>query len=280
MHKTKYNKASSKIAKRNKTRKNIGLFLKIGLPVGFIVGLILFLRADFLQVQNFEVSGAQALSQIELKSVATKFISGNKFFIIPKSDIFFVNKNQLSALLLSQFPRMETVEVNKQLFSRQINLSVTERGADYLWCSKTDECFFMSKNGLVFEKVGFTGSEFLTSSSSWLEPKNKLIFKGGLDGDPIMKNFVTPEKMKVYEKFIESFKSAGVTIITINIESSDKATAKSNIGDIIFNPEETDLSISTQNAILLINEEKAKNPNAIFNYIDTRFGNKMFYKLI
>ncbi len=280
MYKSRYNKASSRIAKRNRTRENFGLFLKIGLPIVFIVCLILLFRADFLQVKSFEVFNAQTLSQNDLKDTATGFISGNRFFVLPKSNIFFVNKEKLSALFLEQFPRIEKIDINKQFFSNYIKFTVTERGADYLWCSTSGECFFMSKNGLIFEKAPFSESEYLISSASWLEPKNHFIFKGILMDDPIMKNFVSPDKMQTYEKFVELFKNAGIKIMSIDIESFDKAVAKSDIGDIFFTSEEVDFSEPVKNAVLLINEERAKNSNVKFQYIDTRFGNKMFYKLI
>lgn len=280
MYKSRYNKASSRIAKRNKTRKNFGLFFKIGFPIVFIVCLILLLRADFLQVKSFEVFNAQALSQDDLKNTAASFISGNKFFVLPKSNIFFVDKEKLSTLFLDKFPRLETININKQFFSNYIEFTVTERGADYLWCSASGECFFMSNNGLIFEKAPFSESEYLVSSVSWLEPKNHFIFKGVLTDNPIMRNFVSLDKMQSYEKFVELFKKAGVEIMSIDIESFDKAVAKTSVGDIFFDPEEVDFSEPVKNAVLLINEERAKNPNVKFNYIDTRFGNKMFYKLI
>ena len=233
-----------------------------------------------MQVKSFEVLNAQALSSNDLKNTATNFISGYRFFVFPKSNIFFINKKELSDLFLDQFPRLETVSIDKQFFNNRIELTVTERGADYLWCSASGECFFMSNNGLIFEKASFSESEYLLSSGNWLEPKNRFIFKGILTGDPVMKSFVSSDKMQAYEKFIELFKNAGIEIMSIDIKSFDKAVAQSDVGDIFFNPEETDFSEAVKNAVLLINEERAKNSNVKFNYIDTRFGNKIFYKLI
>jgi hypothetical protein len=266
MHKSRYKKASSRIAKRSRIKRNFGLFLKIGLPIALLIGLIFLLRADFLQVKSFEVVGAETVQPTEIKNVATNFISGNNLFFIPKSNILFLNKQKLTALLLSNFKRLEKVEVNKKYLSKSVQLNVTERKADFVWCSPSSECFLMTKDGLVFEKSGETGG--------------KLIFTGLLEGDPLMKNFATSPKIQNYLKLVEIFKEGSIEVISINIESSDKAVAKTSIGDVIFNPEEIDLSLVAQNAILLINEVKGKNPSAKFNYIDARFDNKFFYKLI
>ncbi|MEK7634970.1 MAG: hypothetical protein AAB446_00885 [Patescibacteria group bacterium] len=279
MQSKRYKKSSSIIAKRNKVRRVFTLSLKIGLPVIFLVGFVFVLRADFLQVKNFKVVGEVGVSVKDVQKSASDFISGNKLFVIPKSNIFLLNKGKMAAALIANFSRVEEVFINKQFLSSSIDIKIKERQADYLWCS-LNECFFMTKDGLVFEKAGFTKSDFLTSSVSWAEPLNKLIFEGKLEGEPIMKSFATSERMQNYLRMVKTFKDAGFEIISINIESTGKATAKSNLGDIIFNPEEIDLSLIAQNAILLINDAKTKNPSTKFNYIDTRFGNKIFYKLV
>jgi hypothetical protein len=279
MYSRKYKKASSIIARRNKMRKFLGLSLKIGVPIIFLVGIVFLLRADFLQIKYFEVTGTESIISKNIKNIASDFISGNKFFIIPKSNIFFLNKEELASIVLVNIGRIENINVNKNFFSSSVDLTIKERQADYLWCSKMDECFFMTQDGLIFEKAGFTSSDFLTSSVNWAEPKNKLIFESNLEGNPLMKNFDTVKRMQNYLKLVSVFKNAGFEIISINIESEDKATAKSSIGDIIFSSQESDLSVAAQNAILLINETRRKNPSARFNYIDTRFDNKMFYKL-
>jgi cell division septal protein FtsQ len=239
--------------------------LKIGAPVAVIVGIIFLLRADFLQVKNLAVIGTQEVSQTQIKIAVQNYLAGNKFFVIPKSNIFFINKNQLAGVLLSDFTRIEKVNINKQFFDKGIEFNISERSSDFLWCNS--ECYFMTKNGLVFQ------------SQPTLASRDKIIFTGILQGDPLMKNFATSEQMQKYLKFIDAFKNAQIEIISINVESEDKATVKTNIGDIIFNPQDSDIVISAQNAIVLVNNLKAKNPSIRFNYIDTRFGNKMFYKL-
>lgn len=269
MKNNRYNKASTKITKRRQKRRNFGLFVKVGAVLFVLVGGVYILRADFLQVKKFEVLGNQTLGVESLKNAAANFSLGNKFLLVPKSNILFLSENQLAAVMLSKFPRIQNVDISKNYLDKNIVIKITEREAQYLWCSGSDECFNMTASGLVFEKTD--------------NMDNKIIFEGVLASSPIMKNFATPEKMKSYAKMIEDFGMAGFDAVSINVESDDKAVAKiktdKNISNIIFNPAENDFSKPVQNAILLIKETKSKNPSAVFQYIDTRFGNKMFYKL-
>jgi cell division septal protein FtsQ len=265
MYNTRYKKASSRISRRSRLRRIFNLFLKITIPTALVVGLFFLLRADFLQVKNWQVVGAGAIPQESIKNTASNFILGDYLFIIPKSNILFLNEGKLSSVLLSQFGRLQKAEVSKNYFSGDIIIKILERQADFLWCSET-QCFFMTKDGFVFEQ---------TESST----TDKIIFYGLLTGNPLMKNFATAAKMKNYVIFIGVLKDAGFDVSSINIESLDRATASSNMGDIIFNPEETNLTAVAQNVILIINNTLTKKPSARFDYIDARFGNKVYYKL-
>ncbi len=274
MKTSRYKKASSRISKRQKTRKYAGMFLKIALPVVVLVGFVFLLRANFLQIKNFEIQGTETIPQENIKNTALSFASGTNFLVIPKSNIFFLSESGLANALLASNPRIEKVDVGKNFFSQSVELSVVERKGDFLWCSADGSCYFMTKEGLVFEKLDSNSPNFAEASLG------KIHFTGILDGNPIMKSFATPAEIQNYLKLVDVFKNAKITVTEINIELIDKATAKTDVGDIIFNPEDSDLSVAAQNAILLINDVKSKNASARFNYVDVRFGNKMFYKLI
>jgi len=268
----RFNKASSKIVKRRVIKRRATFFTKVATFPTLLILLVVFLRADFLKIKNFDISGTQTVSQEEIKNVTANFISGNTFLVIPKSNILVLSKEKLVKKLLAAFPRLETVIVNKEIFSRQIKLEVSERRADFLWCiDDGSECFFMDKNGLVFEKV------FDLQST---ELADKIVFKGILIGNPLLQNFASPEKMKNYSDLISALNNAGLKVLVMNFESPDKAVAKTETGDIIFNPDENNFAVPVQNTMLLINETKSKNPAVQFQYIDTRFGNKVFYKLL
>lgn len=265
MNKNRYKKTSSRIAKRDKTRKHVALFLKIALLTGFLVGAVELLRADFLQVKNFEITGGETVGQENIKKTAENFTTGTNFFLIPKSNIIFLNKGELANALLSKYGRIDKVYINKNILSDNLFLSIVERNADFLWCSVTDQCYFMDKSGLIFEKTA--------------DASGKIIFRGVLEGNPLMKYFATAEEIKNYLSLVDIFKNNGFNVSSINIESADKGVAGTDIGDVIFNPGEADLSITAQNVVLLVNEIKSKTPSIRFNYIDARFGNKIFYKL-
>jgi len=238
-----YRKASSRIRERNKVRRSVGLFLKIFVLSFILIGPILIMRADFLQVKDVEISGAETISAENIKKVGLDFISGQRLFLIPKSNILLLNEDNLANVLLSDFPRIEKVYINKKV-NRNIEVKVLERSRTYIWCDSDNECFNMSKGGLVFEKLEDRD-----------EKEKKIIFRGGINGDPIRQHFASEEKMQNYLKTIDIFKQAGFSVSSISLELSDKVVFDIKIGKVFLNPKE-DMTLPVQNVILLIDDIK------------------------
>lgn len=271
MYTKRHKGASARIAKRQKVKKYVTTIFKSALGLFLLVGTILLARADFLQINDFEIVGAKNISPDGIKNVASSFASGYRFGLLPKSNILIFNKDLLAEKMLEEFTRLGKVEVDKKLFGRRVEVRVEERGAKYLWCSPTEECFFMSDDGLLFEKV---------SEEKAFEAAGKVVFRGVLSNDPLLQYFASLERMKNYTDFMETLAKNNINITSIDVPLPDKAVAETEIGQIIFNPEEADLGSVAFNIILLIEELKTKKPAAQFEYIDARFGNKVFYKAI
>ncbi|MBN2093927.1 MAG: hypothetical protein JW740_00930, partial [Candidatus Zambryskibacteria bacterium] len=63
----RYKKASSRISQRNRVRKKIKLFFQIISPLALIIGFILLMRVDFLQIKNFKVVGTEHVKAEDIK---------------------------------------------------------------------------------------------------------------------------------------------------------------------------------------------------------------------
>ncbi len=262
MYKSRY---KSKKEKNYKPAIGVAVFLLL------VFGVVSFLRADFMQVKSFKFLGAESVDEMDLSNVASVFVSGNKFGFIPKSNKLFLDEDDLALKLKESFGRLASVDVDSKLFSNTLEVSVMERSPEFIWCSFEEVCFFMDSQGLIFEKL----------DTGWLSVyEDKVVFKGGVDGDPLGKNFADSGLMEQYLAFFEAFENVGIPVTVVRVEGGNKVVAETLAGDMIFNPEEKNFASSSRNAILLIKDERAKNPNARFEYIDIRFGNKVFYKVI
>lgn len=264
-HTSKSFKASDRIKKRNDVRKNVTRGLKVLVILIVLIAPVFVLRADFLQIKDIKILGGEIGGESPIKSVVQNFLQGKALLLLPKSNLLLLDEEDLAGAILSEFSDIEEVDINKR-FDKTLEISIKERKSDFLWCGSNNECFDMTKAGLVFNKTMGLG-------------EGKVIFKGRIEGDPIMKKFATTEEMEVYTKLLSWITKAGLKVFSLNVESEDKVVVETDIGEVFFSGEDKDIQESAESAILLIKDQRSKNPSVRFEYIDARFGAKLFYKV-
>lgn len=263
--KSRFSKASSRIGKREKTKKKLKNILRVGVPTLLVVLFVFVSRLDSLQVSNINVLGAVAVSGDDVKNATLESLEGNYLYLIPKSNILFFKKDALASVIKSEFPTIKDLNIEREI-DGSVNIKVLERLPDFVWCNSGVGCFLMSKDGMIF------------AESTADDIANKIIFKGVLSDNPITKTLDSGERMQIYEETIDTLSESDINVKEVNIESSLKVTFKSDMGDIILNPEDKNIKESVQNAILLIEDTKVKKKDTKFEYIDARYGSKLFYK--
>ena len=211
------------------------------------------------------MTGQAAISAEQVESLAATALAEKYFLIVPKSNFFIFDNENLEAILLKNFPRIETVRVDKKI-NGTLAIALKERRGDFLWCSAENVCFLMSRNGLIF------------AEASPAERQNQIIFKGNITDSPLMKYFDNEVQMQKFSAVIRMFGDASIGVNTVEFESADKIVFGTERGNIILNPLD-ELVEPVHNVLLLITDSVSKNPGVEFEYIDARFGKKMFYKL-
>ena len=232
----------------------------------FGVGVYI-LRLGSLQIKNVEVEGASALNSEEIEKNVLEQLSGAYMGLVPKTSLFLVDENSLEGELMKKFGRLSRVHISKSV-SGTLTANIKERIASSVWCSRENDCYLMDAEGLLFTRA------------SQADLQDKIIFRGGISGSPLSQKFGEGAELANYVELIDLLKADGVETKSLYVESVDKTTLYTGVGDIIFMPQDSKIKTTAENVLLLISTERAKNPNARFEYIDARFGNKLFYKVI
>ncbi len=257
----KYN-PSSRIKRRGEIRKQVAFGMKIILPIILIMVGVLVMRSSFMQIKNIEVVGS--VQTEDVKQIAAATLSGNKMLLFPKTNTLLISKNNLKEKILKTFPKIEDASISYDL-GGVLKIDVTERVGEMLWCSDV-ECYLMSNAGLVFAKA---------SPDDMI---GKIRFEGSIMGDPILQEFASGGSMQNYLDVISTINASSIQVEKVIEELPNKANIITSSGTIILNPEEN-MSDAAKNAILLISEIKAKDPATKLEYVDARYGKKMFYKI-
>lgn len=273
-----------KSRRREFENKILVCLLALAILLGFFS---YFSHLPILNISEVQVSGNNVVDTKSVQDVVNKEISGSYSHLFPRTNIFIYPENKIKAELIKDFPRLETVNLSIKK-DKILQVDVVERSPKYAWCGATipdvangspEKCYFMDDNGYIFDTAPFFSGQIYF----------KFYGKTDMTGDdPAGSTFA----LGLFAKLIQ-FKDtlAGMNLkptslnfedtgdIEINLSSS--AVAGATHPKIIFNEDEDfqtiaenlDSALSTDPLMSLF-----KNKYSTLEYIDLRYGNKVYYK--
>lgn len=242
------------------------------LILGFLVGIFFLLRAPRLQVVSFNVSGTEVLDNEDIKINLQKQLEGKWLWFFPRTSTFLLDTDKLESNLKKEFSRIEEVVIKRDRLNA-ISVEIKEYGATYLWCTQSEVCYFMDKNGVVYNSAPvFSGSAYTKIVSSFpIEPlpfqalsvsqisQINELEKGllGINISPTAFNLINDKKIEI--DFLHN-KSISKIILDPQIKTQSSL-------EYLFS------ALRTQDFSNLFTNENKK-----LLYIDLRFSNKVVYK--
>ena len=269
-----------------KRKKRKIFFFKLFLLLFFLLvvftGFVFLSRWQYINVKDVEVTGIQDSDALIVKNAVEEQIFENYLLFFPKTNRFLIPKSKIIAELSDKYKRLKDISI--KISNNFLSVSVSAREGAYLWCGDRfspgtdDVCYFLDNTGYIFEEAPyFSGSVYFK-------------FFGTIDNagnEPLGKYF----QSDVFEKLISFQKT--LELVGVKAESleiligGDMAfyLRSTQIVDlppkIIFNAGDdfVKLSENLQTALStepLLSDFRNKYEN--LEYIDLRFGNKVYYK--
>lgn len=251
------------------------------------------MRTDFIKIQDITISGNVSIKSDDLKNTINHVISGNYLYVFPKSNILIFPKNKITSELVKDFPRIDTLSVTVE--KNLLKLTITERKPHALWCGQSfdqvvDPCYFVDSQGFVFaEAPQFDGSSYLklygSNSSVQNGTSTENILPDGNQPIPAWQ-FLSENEYTDVQNFLISIKNLGLELTAL--ELSDSTTYKFQIKNngflfvsrnVPLNDTLENLKAGLSNDIFWTKDKKNQTVLSQLEYIDMRYGNKIFYKL-
>ncbi len=252
-------------------RKRKIIIFKISLVIIFIGCLIAalswFFKLKAFAIENINVSGAVSVDAVDIHSIAQKYIAGDYLFLFPRSNRLIYPKGVIESGIKRAFPVIQDVIISAS--GNVLSISVTERTSAYLWCLKL-QCYFMDSTGFVYAPApNFSGNAFL-------------VLSGNITGDPIGSYYLDQDRFSSLKGLVSEMALSGIKINSIDM--TDPAQSKIVLtkgGSILFKADQ-DIGALTDSIMLVKDNTKVFDGKAssTLDYLDMRFGNKVFYKKI
>lgn len=236
-----------------------------------------------VRINEVVLSGGVLVTEKEVKEETLNYLKGSYFLLFPKNNAFIYPKNGLENFLLDKFKRIETIDISLDGLNK-IKITITERKPIAIWCTENkststttdsgikENCYFIDQNSTIFALApNFSGNVYF-----------KYYGLVTID-DPIGQKYIA--STSVFSKinsFISDVKNFGMKPAYLKSIGEDEfSVALLSGGEIYFDTKKS-LEDAKDNLNTLINSPEFKNyniSNIPIDYIDLRYGNKLFYKL-
>lgn len=287
---------SSRLREKKRRQKKIKLILVISVCI-FILSLFIYLtNANFLRLQQIIVNDVKYSNRNEIELKIKEQLEGRVLGLFSRSNALIFSRSKISREIKNNFPSVKYVDVDLKGLTT-IEVQLEEYVSSALWCDTPvtparallhDEngeekssvipqnvssisgsnCFYMNEEGVIFAKAQYDSSGDIVKTF------------GKITSDPIRQSYVdkkTFNNLIEFTKLLRRLDIVADEIWTTNGEvyafvTKDKVKiyidSKSDVGKLFDNLE----TVIKRDAI-----NKAQFSN--IEYIDLRFGNRVFYKL-
>lgn len=269
--------------RRRQRRIKYGIFFLI---LVLIIGVLSYIsHLPKLRINSVELRGGLLVTQKEVEKESLSFMQGSYFWLFPRNNSFLYPQNSLRADLMDKFKRIETIKVSLEGLNKVV-VDITERKPIAIWCRENttsisttteavgekEKCFFIDSFSTIFaEAPSFSGDAYF-KYYGLVEKEN-----------PIGEKFIASStEFTQINNFIESVKKLNIKPLYLSGRGEDEySLILFGKGEIYFDVKKPlDLAFNNLETLL-------KSPELSFEkigylpveYIDLRYGNKLFYKL-
>ncbi len=272
---------SPKFAKKKK-KKLIGLVVIICFLVLVIfAGFIAILNLPFLQIHDFEIRGASAVSPDTIRTKSLSVLNGKYLGVIPKSNILFYPADSVISSLKDNFKTIDAVRLKRGSLSKII-VTLKERQPSAIVCAgfrddnegndaenPLNNCYFSDNHGFVYEKSQIASSTY-----------NKYYVPTDGGEIAIGTNFLSEDKFNALQVFVNGTAKAGLVPLGVLIGDNGEYEMYVKPDTTIYFDDRAPFD-STLSNLQVFWQNEANKPKATstpaYDYINLRFGNTIYY---
>lgn len=271
---------------KRRRRRNVSnkiLLLLFGVSV-VVAGCSYLSKFPRLNIKEVEIMGNKVLDADMLKTEVRNHLSGNYVWLFPKTNILFYPQKAIKNILQDKFKTISAINLSIT-DTQNLAVSLTERVPKYTWCghvtkllnsNSNQKCYFLDSEGYIFDEAPY------------FSPGVYLKFYGdvnvNLENPPGV--YFLKDKFAQIITFKNRLTEFGINVNSFWLNNLGDAyfflSTKEELGPKIIFKLDSDLEKVAENLHTALNTEplktKFKTKFSALEYIDLRFGNKVYDK--
>ena len=222
-------------------------------------------------IQHIEVSGISTLDEREIEQRVYGALGEDGGFISPRNLLWYDSDKIRSALESDVFHIARASVSRDDLFSTTLRVTIDERAPFARWCTAEQQCYAIDETGFIFDS--------LLASSTQTFAETFIFFGGVMSTTTPLGEYVAPARFPSALSIMRTLGQAGYTPVRASIDSDTDLSIVFDSGFTLYVSFGAEPPTLVRNLKLVLESEPLKDNLANLEYVDLRFGNRVFYKL-
>lgn len=236
-------------------------------------------------VSDISISGAKDMKEEVIKRSLESVLDDGSYHVLSRRNIFLYPQANLEKVLVDSFPLIKSARVTRpSMLATTIVVEIEERQPFARWCTHDDaRCYFMDEGGFVYTPV----PESAGTSTPQTMPGTLYVFKGDVDSSADSTG--SPQASPVGQWFVQAhlpgllsllkfLGQGGFTVLGAEVDGQDIVVHLKE-GFLLKASFGADANMLAKNLELVLSSDVLKGKTGSLEYVDLRFGNRVYYKL-
>ena len=283
---------SPRLREKKRKQRKIQIILGSIIFIILFVGFVYLSNSDSLRIQRIIVNDLNFSDRNEIENIIKEQIEGRYFGLFLKSNIFIFPRAKIERKIKTTYSSISYINIDAKGL-HTISLEIEEFQPSAKWCdvpvtpalnpnhvndenisaipqtlnSYSGQCYLMTSDGMIFAKDNNLEGDFIKTF-------------GFITSDPLRQKYSDSKTFRDLIDFVKLLRR-------LNIEANEVWTTDGEVYAVVTKEKvkiyidgEDDI-VSVFNNLQTVIERDAINKAQFANidYIDLRFGNRVFYKL-
>ncbi|HVZ76153.1 MAG TPA: hypothetical protein VG934_02685 [Candidatus Paceibacterota bacterium] len=261
---------ASRVRARRRKRRVRLMIVAAALLVTVAGAAVGLMWLPVVRIQTIDIEGVSSVNLDTVRTAAQSELAGEQWYIFPRDNAFLYPREELRASLMRQFPIFKTVGIYSQNLAA-LSITVTERAPAALWCGESaassSPCSLMDDSGAVYAPAAdFAGQVYVR-------------YYGALKA-AYPKQFMTPESFQGLAALESALAGAArEDIVAVEI-TPDTGVVHFNDGFVLrYSLMDSGADVVQRFSLALAAAPFTAHKLSDFEYLDLRFGDRLYYKL-
>ncbi len=228
-------------------------------------------------VSDITISGAKDMNEEVIKRSLEAVLDDGSYRVLSRRNIFLYPQANLEEVLVQSFPLIKSARITRpSMLATTLVVTIEEREPFARWCTNDDTgCYLMDESGFIYTSI----PENTGTTTPQTTPSTLYVFKGDIDSstDPVGQWFVQAHLPGLLSllKFVGQ---AGFTVLGAEVDGQD-ILVRLKEGFVLKASFGADANMLAKNLELVLSSDVLKGKSDSLEYVDLRFGNRVYYKL-